>query len=179
MNNLNKISAEARAKRIAEKLAHQNEIEELVEFLDSAIEQSPKFAWGLTDIPSKDIYEKTDDIRFMNIVNSMNEPRKRVAEKLASRSFVRPYIHNKFRRISKQISDIDYIIKNYSGEVRVVIFERSSPLIEQSQNKVQIFNYSKLESTSEKSVDSSYHVQNVILEPFNQLVQLQNKNTKT
>lgn len=62
MSNSNKISAEARAKRIADKIAQRNKTKELVAFLDSSLASNESYGWSLNDIPSQNLYMAEDKL---------------------------------------------------------------------------------------------------------------------
>lgn len=72
MSNSNYISAEARAKRIAEKIAQRNKTQELVSFLDASLEANKNSGWGLNDLPSQDSYMLKD--KLDNSLAKANNP---------------------------------------------------------------------------------------------------------
>lgn len=115
MKDSYKASAEARAQRIAEKLASQKELEELIEFLDSAIDQAPSYAWRLSDIPDKEQYEACDDSEHMNRINTLIQAMEKAEPKTSRRQAL-------LRRLARSSEHMQDMVSKF-GEIKEVSVE--------------------------------------------------------
>lgn len=189
MTDSYKASAEARAKRIAEKLANPRELEEFVEFLDSAIEQTPASAWKLSDIPHKEQYETCDDSEYTNHVNTLIQ----AMEQAEPKSLYRPALLRRLIRASEHmpsmVSKFDEI-KDFSAKLYAHYPIQHAVVLNSDTHPPQPLNYIlelpmgahrayfKSFSDSEKSADSPYSQQKFNVEPITPVMQFRTKNTK-
>lgn len=188
MKDSYKASAEARAQRIAEKLANQKELDELVEFLDSAIDQTPASAWKLSDIPDKEQYEECDDSEHINRINTLVEA---MGKAESTTSHTAPYFLRRFLRLSQHLSNIESqfegirdiaggLIYEVSPKRQVVALDHNFPVVEGLHNIARASFGTNVRLPSEESLNSSYTLtrQNFNLEPMSPVMQFHTKNTK-
>lgn len=187
MTDSYKASAEARAKRIAEKLANPRELEEFVGFLDSAIDQTPVSAWKLSDIPHKEQYETCDDSEYINHITPLNQAMEKAEPKALRRpALLRGLVHTPepMQNIISKFDEIkDFSVKPY---VHYPIYQavalsrdnhKSRPLhyiLELPFGAYKAFLNSF--SDSEKSADSPYSQKKFNVETTTPVMQFRPKN---